>query len=174
MDLKTLWKISYGLYIVASQKDDKVNGQITNTVFQLTAEPPTIGVSINKQNFTHECIMASRVFSVSILSQKTPMKFIGLFGFKCGRDINKCQYVQHNIGQTGAPLILENTIGYLECKVRTSIDVGTHTLFIGNLVDAEILNDETPMTYDYYHRVLKAKTPKTATTFIEEKARKEN
>lgn len=174
MDLKTLHKISYGLYIVSSKKDSKVNGQIANTVFQLTAEPPTIAVCINKQNLTHDYIQESKVFTVSILSIQATMKFIGLFGFKCGRDIKKFQDVEYKIGKTGAPIILHNTIGYLECEVTGSTDAGTHTLFIGKLIDAEIINDKKPLTYDYYHKVLKGKVPKTATTYIKEESEKPN
>lgn len=174
MNLKTLHKISYGLYIVSSKRDSKVNGQIANTVFQLTAEPPTVGVCINKQNLTHDYIKESKVFVVSILSIQATMKFIGLFGFKCGRDIEKFEDVEFKIGKTGAPIVSDNTIGYLECEVTGSMDAGTHTLFVGRLVDAEIINDKEPMTYEYYHKVLKGKAPKTATTFLEEESEKPN
>jgi len=174
VNLKTLRKISYGLYIVSSKEDSKLNGQIANTVFQLTAEPPTVGVCINKQNLTHEFIKSSNVFAISILSKETPMKFIGLYGFKCGRDIDKFKDVDHKIGKTGAPIVLENTIGYLECEVIGSMDAGTHTLFVGKLTDAEIIKDGEPLTYEYYHRVLKGKVPKTATTYIKEEPEKPN
>ena len=174
MNLKTLHKISYGLYIVSSKKDSKFNGQIANTVFQLTAEPPTIGVCINKNNLTHEYIQESKVFTVSILSTQATMKFIGLFGFKCGRDIDKFKDVGYKIGKTGTSIVLNNTIGYLECEVINSMDAGTHTLFVGKLVDAEIINDKEPMTYEYYHKVLKGRAPKTATTYIKEEPEKLN
>ncbi|MEO0156628.1 MAG: flavin reductase family protein [candidate division WOR-3 bacterium] len=168
MNIKTLHKVSYGIYIVSSKKEDKINGQITNTVFQITAEPPQIGVSINKNNLTHEFIKESKVFSIAILTKTTPPKFIGQFGFRSGREIDKFKNVNHKIGKTGAPLILENTIGYIECEVVDSIDCGTHTLFIGKVVDAETIDENAePLTYDYYHKELKLKVPKTATTYIE-------
>lgn len=173
MNKKALWKISYGLYIVSSKKDGKFNGQIANTVFQLTAEPPTIGVCINKNNLTHEYIQESKVFTVSILSTQATMKFIGLFGFKCGRDIEKFKDINYKIGKTGAPIVLNNTIGYLECEVTGSMDTGTHTLFIGKLMDAEIINDKEPLTYEYYHKVLRGRAPKTATTYINEEPDKQ-
>ncbi|HDH63366.1 MAG TPA: flavin reductase, partial [Firmicutes bacterium] len=87
MDLKTLHKITYGLYLVTSKNGEKINGQIANTVFQVTSDPPRISVTINKKNLTHEFIEKSRVFAVSVLSKETPLKFIGNFGFKSGRDI---------------------------------------------------------------------------------------
>ena len=88
MNEKTLHKISYGLYIICSKKRDKINGQIANALFQVTTEPPTIAVSINKKNLTHEFIEKSKVFTVSVLSEKTPMKLIGTFGFKSDRYIS--------------------------------------------------------------------------------------
>ncbi|MGQ9464479.1 MAG: flavin reductase family protein [bacterium] len=170
MNTKTLHKVSYGIYIVSSKAEDKLNGQIVNTVFQITAEPPQMGVSINKQNLTHQYIENSKVFSIAILSKDTPPKFIGQFGFRTGRDLDKFKGVNYKIGKTGAPLILENTIGYIECEVVGSLDCGSHTMFIGKVIDAEIINENLePLTYDYYHRVLKLKVPKTATTYINEK-----
>lgn len=174
MNIKTLQKISYGLYVVSSKKGEKFNGQIANTVFQVTSEPPTIAVSINKQNLTHEFIQDSKVFTVSILSKETPMKFIGRFGFKSGRDFNKFEDVNYKVGVTGVPVVLENSTGYLECEVIDSLDVGTHAIFIGKVADAEIIKDEEPMTYEYYHDIKKGKSPKTAPTYIAEERQKES
>lgn len=168
MNKKTLHKISYGLYVISSKSYEKFNGQIANTVFQITSEPPTIAVSINKGNLTHEFIKKSKVFSVSILSEDATMKFIGHFGFKSGKDINKFKDVNYKIGATNSPIVLDYTVAYLECEVINNLDVGTHTVFIGKVIDAEIINDEMPMTYDYYHKVKKGKAPKTAPTYISE------
>ena len=166
MNPKTFHKISYGLYVISSRKGDKFNGQIANTVFQITAEPPTIAVSINKQNLTHDFIQESKVFTVSILSKETSVKFIGHFGFKSGRDIDKLKDINHKVGTTGAPIIMENSIGYLETEVINSMDVGTHTVFIGKIVDAEITGDGESMTYAYYHEVKRGPAPNTAPTYI--------
>lgn len=168
MDVKALYKLSYGLYIVSSGKEDKFNGQIANTVFQITSEPPTLAVSINKQNLTHKFIHNSRVFTVSILSKDTPMNFIGNFGFKSGRDINKFAQVNYKPGKTGAPVVLDHTLAYLEAKVINEMDVGTHTIFTGELVDAAALKSGEPMTYAYYHEVKRGTAPKTAPTYIKE------
>ncbi|HEN21244.1 MAG TPA: flavin reductase [Desulfobacteraceae bacterium] len=168
MDNRTLHKIGYGLYVVSSKNGERYNGQIANTVFQITSKPATIALSINKDNFTHSFISESRVFAVSILSQNTPMKFIGLFGFKCGRDIDKFKDIGYEIGVTGSPVVIDNSIGYIEAKVIGSLDVGTHDLFIGEVVNAQILNSDEPMTYAYYHEIKGGKSPKTAPTFIEE------
>ncbi|MBI4712071.1 MAG: flavin reductase [Planctomycetes bacterium] len=168
MNQKTLHKITYGMYIVCAKKDGRSNGQIANTVFHLTSEPATIAVSINKKNLTHEYIEAGKVFTVSILSRETPMKFIGTFGFKCGRDINKFENVKCKNGVTGVPIVLDNTLGYLEAEVISSLDVGTHTVFAGRVVDAEITSDAEPMTYAYYHEVKGGKSPQTAPTYIKD------
>lgn len=167
MNNKTLYKLSYGLYIVCSKKGESeiINGQIANTVFQITSKPPTVAVSINKQNLTHEFIRNSRVFTVSILAEDTPMNFIGNFGFKSGRDIDKFTGIKYKTGKTQAPIVLDNAIGYLEVKVVKEVDVGTHTIFIGEVIDADILSDDRAMTYEYYHRVKRGTAPKTAPTY---------
>src|SRR5271157_5046283 len=110
MDKAAFYKISYGLYVVSSRKDDLFNGQIANTHFQVTSEPPTIAVGINKQNLTHEYIQASGKFAVSVISKSAPPQFIGLLGFKCGRDIDKFENLNMRAGQTGVPIVLDNAI----------------------------------------------------------------
>ncbi|MCX8126470.1 MAG: flavin reductase family protein, partial [Dehalococcoidia bacterium] len=161
VDPKVFHKISYGLYIVASRDDGRVNGQIANTVFQITSEPPTIGVSINKQNLTHQFIEKSRVFVASILSRDAPLSFIGQFGFKSGRDTDKFAGVSYRKGKTGAPVVTDNCLGYIEAEVVNQIDCGTHTTFIGRVVDAGMLKDTEPMTYAYYHEVKRGTAPRT-------------
>ena len=168
MDLKVLSMISYGLYVVSSKMGEKFNGQIANTVFQITSEPPSIAVSINKQNLTHEFIQESKVFTVSILPENTPMKFIGHFGFKSGRESDKFKGLNYRIGITGAPIVLDNSISYLEAKLIGKTDAGTHTIFVGNVIGAEIINDGEPMTYAYYRKVKRGRSPKNAPTYIKE------
>ncbi len=157
MNLKALYKLSYGLYIVSSKKGNRLNGQVADSVFQVTSEPPTIAISINKNNLTHEFIKESKVLSVSILSRDTSLFFIGRFGFKSGRDINKFEGINYEIDETQAPVLTDNTIAYLEARVTQELDVGTHTIFIGE-----------PMTYAYYHQVKRGTTPKRAPTYIKE------
>ncbi len=169
MNLKALYKLSYGLYIVSSKKGDKLNGQIANTVFQITSEPPTIAVSINKNNLTHEFIKESKVLAASVLSRDTPLSFIGHFGFKSGRDIDKLEDVNYKIGETRAPVVIDNALAYLEARVIQEVDVGTHTIFIDELVVADVLREGEPMTYAYYHQVKRGTTPKTAPSYVDEK-----
>ena len=164
-----LHKLTYGMYVVSSALDGKFNGQIANTVFQLTPDPVRIATSLNKDNTTHKFVAESGVFAVSILSTDTPFKLIGLFGFRSGRDVDKFAQVNYRVGTTGAPILLDNTIAYLEAKVVDSVDLGSHTLFVGEVVDGDSLGGGEPMSYDYYHRVIKGKTPKNAATYMKEK-----
>lgn len=166
MNLETLHKLGYGMYVVGSRKDKKLNGQIANTVFQITSEPPTVAVSINKSNLTHEYIKASKVFSAAVLCQATPLSYIGSFGFRSGRDVDKLKGVNYKIGQTGSPIFLDHATAYLEAEVIQDVDVGTHTIFIGRIVAAEVLTEDPCMTYEYYHQVKRGTTPKTAPSYI--------
>jgi len=165
MDAKALYLISYGMYIICSKKGDKINGQTANSVVQVASEPPIISVCINKQNLTHEFIKESNVFTASILAQTAPLKLIGGFGFKSGRDVNKFDGIKYKLGQSGAPVILDNTLGYLEAKVIDSVDAKTHTIFVGELTAAEVLAEGAPMTHAYYHMVKRGTTPKSAPSF---------
>jgi flavin reductase (DIM6/NTAB) family NADH-FMN oxidoreductase RutF/rubredoxin len=155
--------------VVASQKQGKLNAQIANTVVQVTSEPPTIAVCINKQNLTHEFITESKVFVASVLSQDTPLSFIGHFGFKSGREVDKLKDINYKLGATKAPIVLDHSLAYIEARVINQVDVGTHTIFIGELVGADVLREGEPMTYAYYHQVKRGTTPKTAPSYIEER-----
>ncbi|MFA6142914.1 MAG: flavin reductase family protein [Candidatus Omnitrophota bacterium] len=166
MDPNVLHNLSYGMYIISSNRDDKLNGQVANTVFQITNEPVTIAISINKNNLTHEYIESSRRFTISVLSEETPLQFIGKFGFKTGRREDKFKDVNFKKLESGCPVILDNSICYLEAKVTGKLDCGTHTLFLGELTESEMVKPGKPMTYEYYHLVKKGKTPRAAPTFI--------
>jgi rubredoxin/flavin reductase (DIM6/NTAB) family NADH-FMN oxidoreductase RutF len=156
---------------VSSLKEGKLNGQIVNTVFQVTSEPPCIAVCINKGNLTHEYILSSSVFSASILEKDTPMEFIGLFGFRSGRDIDKFKGTKYLTGITGVPVVTDWTVGFIEAEVISSTDVGTHTIFIGKIINDKILNDKEVLTYEYYRNKKNGRSPKTAPTYIEEKTK---
>ena len=169
MNLEALHNISYGLYVVSSSKGDKLNGQIANTVFQVASDPPAIAVCINKQNLTHEFITESKVFAASVLSQDTPLHFIGLFGFKTGREVDKFKDINYKLGELKVPIVLDHSLAYLEAKVVNQIDVKTHTIFIGQLAGADVLKEGEPMTYAYYHQVKRGTTPKAAPSYHEER-----
>jgi flavin reductase (DIM6/NTAB) family NADH-FMN oxidoreductase RutF/rubredoxin len=174
MNPKALYTISYGMYVVSSKKGDQFNGQIANTIFQTTAEPAMIALCLNKKNLTHEFVQASKVVTISVLSTETPMEFIGRFGFKSGRDGYKFDGVKTRLGVTGAPIVLDHAIAYLEAEIVGSMSAETHTLFLAKVLDAEILDEHAePMTYAYYHMVKGGKSPKTAPTYLKEEPKVE-
>jgi flavin reductase (DIM6/NTAB) family NADH-FMN oxidoreductase RutF/rubredoxin len=168
MNRSALHKISYGLYIITSGQDGKFNGQVANSMFQVTSDPATVAISINKENFTHGLIKLSGKFVVSILAQSAPMNFIGLFGFKSGRDVNKLENVKTKTGTTKVPIVLENTVAYIEVELEKELDCGTHTIFVGTIVDGDVVLSDEPMTYAYYQQVKGGKSPKTAPTYVKD------
>jgi flavin reductase (DIM6/NTAB) family NADH-FMN oxidoreductase RutF/rubredoxin len=165
MKRMALWDITYGLYIVSSQSGGKSNGQIVNTVFQVSAMPPSIAVSINKNNVTHGIIQESKILSVSVLEEETPMPFIGLFGFRSGKDVDKMSQVSCLSGKTGCPMVTDHSLSVLEGKVTGIQDCGTHSIFVAEIVSSLILKEGNPLTYAYYQNVKKGKAPKNAPTY---------
>jgi flavin reductase (DIM6/NTAB) family NADH-FMN oxidoreductase RutF/rubredoxin len=174
IDFEALFKISYGLYIVSTGDKTSGNGYIANTVFQITAEPARFVISCNKDNHTHDLIQKHKVFSVSILETNTPSELFGDFGYKSGKDFDKLKHVDLKYGETGVPIVLNSSVAYLEFKLEQSIEVGTHTMFIGELLNAEIIDDsKETLTYDYYRKVKNGISPKNAPTYID-KSKLEN
>ncbi|MDO9508433.1 MAG: flavin reductase family protein [Thermovirgaceae bacterium] len=165
LDKRALYSLSYGLYLVSSRKGDKLNGQVANAVMQVTADPVSIAVCLHKDNLTTECIRDSGVFSVSVLEEDVPMTFIGTFGFKCGRDIDKFRNCSHEIGVTGAPLVLDHTIALIEARVINEVEIFTHVMFFGEVVASRVIKEARALTYAHYHEVKKGKSPKNAPTF---------
>ncbi len=172
MDPRSLHKISYGLYLISSRSGSRPNAQIANAIFQVTSDPKILAVSINKDNYTHGFIEESGVFTVHALSKKTPMDFIRNFGFNSGRDRDKFENVDYNIGVTGSPLIKENCVAYMEAKVIDNMNVGSHTIFVGKIKDAKVLIKDPPMTYDYYRMKKGGVSPKNAPTYYREEDEK--
>jgi flavin reductase (DIM6/NTAB) family NADH-FMN oxidoreductase RutF/rubredoxin len=169
MDTKALYTIGYGLYIVGSKEGKRFNGQTANTLIQVTSEPPAVAVTINKGNLTHEFIKASKVFTASVLAKDTPLAFIGHFGFKSGREIDKLKGINYILGETGAPIVTDHALAFMEAKVTKELDVGTHTIFVGELAGAGMLGEGEPMTYAYYHLVKRGTTPKSAPSYHQER-----
>ena len=168
MDTKALRDISYGLYVIGTENEGKKYGCIVNTVFQITSVNPMICVSMNKDNATHDAIKASGKFSAAILSEDTDPAVIGTFGFQSSRDIDKFADVLYE-EVAGVPVVKEAITAYLVCEVVSFVDAETHSLILGRVVEAEKTYPLKPMTYEYYHRVIKGSAPKNAPTYVEEK-----
>ena len=168
MNIEAFFKITYGLYIISAKANDKQNGYVANTAFQVTAEPPQIAISCNKDNFTSQLIEESGYFSISILKQDTSADTIGLFGYKTGKDIDKFENVEYKTSKSGTPVVTQDSIAWFDCKVKQTIIVDTHILFIGEIIENELLDEAgEPLTYAFYRDVKKGAAPKNAPTYID-------
>jgi flavin reductase (DIM6/NTAB) family NADH-FMN oxidoreductase RutF len=168
INIEALFKLSYGLYIVSAGDSNKANGFISNSVFQVTADPPQFASCCNKNNYTAEFIMNSKSFSLSILHKDASSDIIGRFGYKSGRDFNKMEGLALKYGVNNTPIVLNDAIATFECKLVQTFDVGTHWLFIGELIQAELIDEhKEPLTYAYYRNVKKGFAPKNAPTYVD-------
>jgi flavin reductase (DIM6/NTAB) family NADH-FMN oxidoreductase RutF/rubredoxin len=173
MDITALFKLSSGLYIICAKDEEKkalsgFAGCVVNTVLQATSKPVTISVCINKENYTNACIKTSKEFTVSILSEKIKENIIGSFGFHSSKDKDKFSDAPYALSPSGLPYIKEGVTGFLQCRVIDLIDNYTHTIFAGEVTEAQNISSEPPMTYEYYHKVIKGKAPRNASTYVEE------
>ena len=166
MDKNVLWDLSYGMYVVGSKEEHKDVGCIVNRVVLITSDPMSIAVSINHDNYTNEIIKKTKKFTISILSENTDISVIGTFGYKSSRDINKYENIDV-LEMEGMPA-LKNSCGVIVCEVIDTLETSTHTVFLGKILDMKKIKDEKPMTYKYYHEVLKGKSPEKAPTYIKE------
>ena len=168
MDKTTLRNLSCGLYIIGAKDGERNAGCVVNTVTQATSGPVTLTVCIHKDNYTNQCIKKSKAFSVSILSEQAKENTIAVFGFSSSRDRDKFSEAPYGLTPSGLPYIKEGVTGYIQCRVIDFIDNYTHTIFIAEAEEAENLSKDKPMTYAYYHQVIKGKTPKNASSYAEE------
>ena len=166
MDKEVFKKISYGMYLVASNSDDILSGCIVNTVVQITSKGPIIAVSINKNNYTNEIIKKSHKLSISILSINTNKDFINKFGFYSSKDINKFKDIDYDYFNNTV-YIKENACSYIIGEVINIIDVNTHDIFLVKVNKIEVLNDDKVLTYEYYQNNMKGTSSKNAPTYIE-------
>lgn len=161
MDTKALFKIGYGLYVLTAQ-DEKDNGCIINTVMQVTSNPLQVAIALNKKNYTNEMIQKTRKFNLSILSEKADFSIYEHFGYKSGRDTDKfATFCDVKRSPNGLLYITKGTNAYMSAYVQHEMDLGTHSLFIGQLVASENLNDDKSATYDYYQNSVKPKPENT-------------
>lgn len=176
MNPLALQKLSYGLYILTTSVSEIPFGCIVNSAFQITSQPARMAVSCNRDNFTHDKIVESGIFGITVLPEHTDATIIKSFGYTSGRDKDKFSGVSYTKGrETGVPLLPEVGMTTFECRVIKTIEVGTHTLFIGEIVEADVTQaDAREMTYRYYHEVLKGTAPKNAPTYIAESAKEDS
>ena len=164
MNIQTFFQLNYGVYITTTLDGERPVGCVTNSIMQITAEPATFAVSVNHDNYTHDCIEKTGKFAFSILGEEADPALIGAFGFHSSRDTDKFRNVSVKTA-AGLPVIA-SSCGYVVCRLIGTLETPTHTIFLGQAEEAEILDDsQTPMTYSYYHRVIKGKAPKNAPTY---------
>ncbi len=165
-DIKILHDISYGMYVLTTSLKDKKAGCIINTLSQITSENPTISISVNKNNYTNGIIRESRKFAVSIITEEADINLIGTFGYKTSKEVDKFENVNYSICED-MPVINDYFCGYIICDVINIVECETHDIFIGRVKTMKKLNNDKPMTYKYYHEVLKGSSPKNAPTYQE-------
>ncbi|MDY6437132.1 MAG: flavin reductase [Bacteroidales bacterium] len=162
MDTKSLSKIGYGLYVLTTNYDNIDNGCIINTVQQVTSNPLRLSIVVNKNNYTHDLILDSCVFNINVLTTETPFKVFEHFGFQSGRSVNKFAGCEQELRAVNHVLYLPKYINaYFACRMVKSIDLGTHTMFIADVLDAVQVNDKDTVTYDYYQKNIKPKNKLT-------------
>lgn len=166
MDTKVFWDLSYGVYIAGTMDGERPVGCVVNSVMQITSDPATIAISVNKENYTHECIRECGRFSINILSEASNPQLISGFGFRSGRNTDKFEGIAYQLVE-GVPVLQADARSFIVCELLQSMDCGSHTLFLGKVIAAESLNHAAaPMSYTYYHNVIKGRAPKTAPTYL--------
>lgn len=158
MNNKAMYKLSYGLFVLTAKEGDKDNGCIINTAIQAASTPNQISICVNKANYTHDMIMRTGKFTVSVLSQKAGFDLFKHFGFQSGREVNKfATYDMCKRGTNGIYYVTEGTNAFISVIVARTVDLGSHTMFIGEIEDMEVLSDTPSVTYEYYMNNIKPK-----------------
>lgn len=168
MDTTAFFKLTYGLYVVTTKSNDKESGCVINTMTQATSEPSQVTVTLNKNNYTTELIQESGVFNVSVLLESVTMDTIRQFGFQSGRDVNKFTEGNYGTDANGVKYLTQDTAAVFTCRVKKSMDAGTHILFLAEVEDAKSLSDDEVLTYANYHNKKNGTTPKSAPSYVEE------
>lgn len=168
MNKKAFYNMSYGVYVTTSTDNGKPVGCITNSNTQITSSPATVSVSVNHDNYTAECIEKSGLFGFTVLSVDSDPEIIGKFGFFSSKDTDKFSGFEYDLKE-GVP-VLADGCAYAVCRVIDKMETSTHTVFLGEVIDADTLKNSEPMTYSYYHKVLKGKSPEKAPTYVEDTA----
>lgn len=159
MDEKVMYKLTYGLFILTARDGDKDNGCIVNTVSQVTVTPNRIVIAVNKSNYTHDMIVSTGVFNVSVLTENSKFDTYKHWGFQSGRDVDKTEQITFQRADNGVIYIAEEANAYLSAKVISMTDIGTHTLFLADVTAAEVLSKEESVTYSFYQKNIKPAPP---------------
>lgn len=163
MNKKALYSLSYGVFVLAGKAGDKINACITNTCMQVANSPTRVAIAVLNGNYTRELIQEGGVFCLTLLDQRCTMETIRHFGMQSGRDVDKFAGVDYAVDKNGVPYLPGQSCAYLSCRVLSSQDLGSHTLFLAEVEDGDVLSSNEPLTYAYYQNTLKPKpAPKAA------------
>ncbi len=157
VDVKALFNIGYGLYVVTSREGEKDNGLIVNAVNQVTNTPNRVAVTINKTSYSHDVIKNTGVMNVNCLSKEAPFSVFEKFGFKSGRDNNKFEGVKLAYSENGLRYLPEYINAFISLRVEQYVDLETHGMFICRVTEAKVMSDVETMTYTYYQNNVKPK-----------------
>lgn len=166
MNKNVFHKLSYGVYVVSTWDNGRPTGCTANSAMQITSSPATIAVSVNHDNYTNKCIAETGKFAISIMAEDSKPLIIGTFGFRSGRDTDKFADIAYRV-EDYMPVV-SDSCGYIVCEVTDRMETATHTVFLGEVKGAELFGDREAMTYNYYHKVIKGKSPKNAPTYLPE------
>lgn len=155
-----MYNLTYGLFVLTARENEKDNGCIINTATQVTTDPNRITIAVNKNNYTHDMIVRTGEFNVSVLTEQSKFETYKHWGFQSGAQVDKMENITFSRSANGLVYLTEETNAYISAKVIQTIDLGTHTLFIADVTDAEVLSDDSSVTYSYYQKNIKT-APKT-------------
>lgn len=162
MDNNAIFKLSYGLFVLTAKVGDRHNGCITNTAIQVTEKPNRVAFAVNKANLTHDMILQTKAFNISILSEEADFDLFRHFGFQSGKEVDKFkEFKDYATAPNGITYITRGTNAYISGTVISETDLGTHTLFIGDVTDMKLLSDTDSATYEYYRTNIKEQPKST-------------
>lgn len=165
IDTKAFRNLSYGLYIISSKKDGKPVGCVVNTFAQVTSSPAQVSVAVNKDNYTAQGIQETGAYEVAVMNESASMELIGTFGFHSSVDTDKFSEFETAVSEQGIKYVTQSSCAHFSVNVTQQLDLGSHFLFIGEVVDAAPIAGDSPMTYAYYHQVKGGKTPPKASSY---------
>ncbi len=162
MDNTALFRLSYGVFMLATRSGEKINGCITNTCMQVANNPTRIAVCCINTNYTCDLIKESGVFCLSLLDRSVNFDTIVRWGFQSGRSVDKFAGMELPEDENGVPYLTWSSCAMISAKVVQSLDLGSHTMFIAEVLDAKVLSDKEPLTYALYQSEVKPKPQKPA------------
>ena len=155
MNNKAMYNLTYGLFICTARDGDKDNGCIVYTVSQVTTSPNRIVVAVNKDNYTHDMIMKTKEFNISILTEKASFDTFKHWGFQSGKNVDKAIGIEYCRSDNGIIYIANQTNAYISATVEQTINLGSHTMFIASVDDMEMLSSAPSASYAYYQSSIK-------------------